>query len=66
MEEALFPASVAGKLLGISFPLLLFLEERGLATPYRHNNYRYYRNSDIERLKCLSDKINNKKLPCFK
>jgi len=62
-EIPLFPISVAAKLLGISVHTLRMYEKEGLIVPFKkESNHRLYSNSDIERLSCIRNTINESKI----
>lgn len=62
-EEPLFPISTAAKILNISVHTLRLYEREGLILPYRkETGHRLYSNADIERLRCIRESINNKKI----
>jgi MerR family transcriptional regulator/heat shock protein HspR len=59
----LFPISSAAKLLGISVHTLRMYDREGLIIPYRKNTgHRMYSESDIQRLKCIRESINERKI----
>ncbi len=62
-DEPLFPISSAAKLLGISVHTLRMYEREGLILPHRkETGHRLYSDSDIERLKCIRETINEHKI----
>jgi MerR family transcriptional regulator, heat shock protein HspR len=62
-NEPLFPISSAAKMLGISVHTLRMYERENLIIPYRkETGHRLYSFSDIERLKCIRESINERKI----
>lgn len=59
----LYPISSAAKLLDISVHTLRMYEKEGLIVPFKkESSHRLYSNSDIERLKCIRQGINEYKI----
>jgi len=62
-EEPLFSISTAARMLNISVHTLRLYEREGLILPYRKDTgHRLYSNADIERIRCIRESINNKKI----
>lgn len=62
-NEPLFPISSAAKILGVSVHTLRMYEREGLILPHRKDSgHRLYTDSDIERLKCIRESINERKI----
>jgi len=59
-KEAIYPISVAAKLLAVHPRTLRIYEEEGLVKPSRQGNKRYYSNDDIEWIRCIRDLIHDK------
>ncbi|MFH7320078.1 MerR family transcriptional regulator [Desulfurivibrio sp. D14AmB] len=59
-QEAIYPISVAAKLLSVHPRTLRIYEEEGLVKPSRKGNKRYYSNDDIAWITCLRDLIHQK------
>ncbi|MFC1513354.1 MerR family transcriptional regulator [Thermodesulfobacteriota bacterium] len=59
-KEAIYPISVAAKLLAVHPRTLRIYEEEGLVKPARQGNKRYYSNDDIEWIRCIRDLIHDK------
>jgi len=59
-SEAIYPISVAAKLLSVHPRTLRIYEEEGLIKPARQGNKRYYSNDDIEWINCLRTLIHDK------
>jgi MerR family transcriptional regulator, heat shock protein HspR len=61
--ERTFTIGEAADVLGISVPLLRLYEREGLILPFRRESkHRRYTNTDLERIRCMRDMINNKKV----
>ncbi|MGV1099309.1 MerR family transcriptional regulator [Thiovibrio sp. JS02] len=59
-KEAIYPISVAAKLLSVHPRTLRIYEEEGLVKPARKGTKRFYSNDDIEWVRCLRDLIHEK------
>ena len=59
-KEAIYPISVAAKLLAVHPRTLRIYEEEGLVKPARQGNKRYYSNDDIDWIRCIRDLIHDK------
>ena len=59
-KDAIYPISVAAKLLAVHPRTLRIYEEEGLVKPSRHGNKRYYSNDDIEWIRCIRELIHEK------
>ncbi len=59
-STAIYPISVAAKLLGVHPRTLRIYEEEGLIKPQRKGNKRYFSNNDIEWVRCLRTLIHDK------
>lgn len=77
--EVLYSIGEAADLLGVSVPTLRLYEREGLIIPIRKSSkHRLFKEHDIERIRCLRETINGKKvsiggikrllslLPCWK
>ena len=56
-DKAIFPISVAAKLLDVHPRTLRIYEEEGLLKPARQGNKRYFSHDNIEWVRCLRDLI---------
>jgi MerR family transcriptional regulator/heat shock protein HspR len=62
-ELPLFPISTVARILDISVHTLRLYEREGLIIPFRkETGHRLYSNADIERLRCIRESINQKKI----
>ena len=62
-DSPLFPISSAAKILNISVHTLRMYEREGLIIPFRKDTgHRLYSESDIKRIKCIRESINEKKI----
>lgn len=62
-DEPIYPISTAAKLLNISVHTLRMYEKENLIIPFKKTtNHRLYSASDIERLKCIRNAINESKI----
>ena len=62
-KEPIYSISTAAKLLGISVPTLRVYEKEGLIIPYKkESNQRLYSQADLERVECIRNGINEKKI----
>ncbi len=59
-KKAIYPISVAAKLLSVHPRTLRIYENEGLIKPARQGNKRYYSNDDIAWVNCLRDLIHEK------
>ncbi len=59
-KEAIYPISVAAKLLSVHPRTLRIYEDEGLVMPVRKGNKRYYSQDDIAWIQCLRDLIHEK------
>jgi len=59
-KDAIYPISVAAKLLAVHPRTLRIYEEEGLVKPARQGNKRYYSNDDIEWIRCIRELIHDK------
>ena len=59
-KEAIYPISVAAKLLSVHPRTLRIYENEGLIKPARKGNKRYYSHDDISWIHCLRDLIHEK------
>jgi MerR family transcriptional regulator, heat shock protein HspR len=59
-KEAIYPISVAAKLLSIHPRTLRIYENEGLIKPLRKGNKRYYSQDDIAWIECLRNLIHEK------
>lgn len=59
-KKAIYPISVAAKLLSVHPRTLRIYEHEGLIKPARQGNKRYYSNDDISWINCLRDLIHEK------
>lgn len=59
-NQAIYPISVAAKLLSVHPRTLRIYEEEGLIKPARQGNKRYFSNDDIEWVRCLRSLIHDK------
>jgi MerR family transcriptional regulator/heat shock protein HspR len=79
MPETLYSIGEAADILGVSVPTLRLYEREGLIIPLRKSSgHRLFTGRDIERIRCLRETINTKKvsiagikrlfslLPCWK
>lgn len=61
--DSLYSIGEAADLLGVSIPTLRLYEREGLIIPIRKaSRHRLYSRSDLERIKCLRETINQKKV----
>ncbi|WP_309474785.1 MerR family transcriptional regulator [Dissulfurirhabdus thermomarina] len=58
-NEAIYPISVAAKLLGVHPRTIRIYEHEGLIKPERRGKKRYFSNNDIEWLRCLRHLIHD-------
>lgn len=59
IDEPIYPIRTAAKLLNISVHTLRMYEKENLIIPFKKStNHRLYSNSDIERIKCIRNAIN--------
>ena len=58
--DAIYPISVASKLLSVHPRTLRIYEQESLIKPFRKGNKRYYSNDDIEWIRCLRTLIHEK------
>ena len=62
-DTPLFPISAAARMLNISVHSLRLYEREGLVIPFRkETGHRLYSIDDIERIKCIRQSINEKKI----
>ncbi len=62
-EEPLYPIGTAARMLNVSVHTLRLYEREGLILPHRKDTgHRLYSNADIERVRCIRESINNKKI----
>ncbi len=62
-KEPIYSISTAAKLLGISVPTLRVYEKEGLIIPFKkESNQRLYSQADLERVECIRNGINEKKI----
>ena len=62
-EIPLYPISTAARILNISVHTLRSYEKEGLIIPFRKaTGHRLYSRADIERIKCIRESINRKKI----
>ena len=62
-EEIHYSIGEAADLLGVSVPTLRLYEREGLILPIRRSSkHRLYREGDLERVRCLRETINHKKI----
>ncbi|MCX8056055.1 MAG: MerR family transcriptional regulator, partial [Ignavibacteria bacterium] len=62
-DKPKYKISEAAKILGISVHTLRMYEREGLILPFKKTtNQRLYSEKDIERLKCIRNSINEKKI----
>lgn len=59
-KKAIYPISVAAKLLSVHPRTLRIYEQEGLIKPARQGNKRYYSNDDLAWITCLRDLIHEK------
>lgn len=63
IDEPVYPISAAAKMLNISVHTLRMYEKENLIIPYKKTtNHRLYSQSDIERIKCIRNAINESKI----
>lgn len=63
IDEPIYPIRTAAKLLNISVHTLRMYEKENLIIPFKKStNHRLYSNSDIERIKCIRNAINEMKI----
>ncbi len=59
----LFPISTVARILGVSVHTLRLYEREGLIIPFRkETGHRLYSYADIERLRCIRESINQRKI----
>jgi len=62
-KEPIYSISTAANLLGISIPTLRVYEKEGLIIPFKkESNQRLYSQADLERVECIRNGINEKKI----
>ncbi len=63
VDEPIYPISTAAKMLNISVHTLRMYEKENLIIPFKKaSNHRLYSQSDIERIKCIRNAINESKI----
>lgn len=63
IDEPVYPISTAAKLLNISIHTLRMYEKENLIIPFKKStNHRLYSKSDIERIRCIRNAINESKI----
>lgn len=62
-DEPLYSIGAAAKLLNVSVPTLRLYEKEGLIIPFKkESRQRLYSKSDLERIKCIRNAINEEKI----